>query len=68
MEVHVAQLQTILTNWKNAGIPVSIVLFGNVGVYGTITDDGVGNDSIVLTHANAETVIPKAAIAYIAKR
>jgi len=64
----VAQLQTILTNWKNAATPVSIVLAGNVGVYGTITDDGVGQDSIVVNHANADTVIPKAAIAYLAKR
>ena len=63
-----AQLQTILTNWKNAGIPVSIVLVNNVGVYGTITDDGVGGDSIVMNHANAETVVPKIAIAYIPKR
>ena len=68
--IAVAQLQTVLTAWKNAALPVSIVLYGNVAVYGTITDDGsgAGQDSIVVSHANAETLVPKAAIAYLAKR
>lgn len=64
-----AQLQDILTDWKTSKTEVVVTLIGNTTAYGIITDDGVDQDSIVVTQPNsAETVIPKVAIASIKRK
>lgn len=64
-----AQLQNILTDWKTSETEVVVTLIGNTTVYGIITDDGVNQDSIVVTQSsNTETVIPKVAIAYVKRK
>lgn len=68
-----ATLQTVLTNWMALAQPVNVVLQGNVAVYGIITDDGAVGDSILVRQVQdagvgPQTLVPKAAIAYLSNR